>query len=88
MYESTIFTKGDLQKLASHPAVNFRADEERVLPALVGTGRENEVVILGTGVLTKCSDVTGSLGPGARLLVKITKIDVARNILKLTFATM
>ena len=76
-----------MQKLASHPAVNFRADEERVLPALVGTGRENEVVILGTGILTKCSDVS-SLGPGARLLVKITKIDVARNILKVTLATM
>ena len=72
-----------LQNLASHLAIHFRDDQDWILPALC-TGRDNEVMISGTGVTTKCVGVKGSLSPGTRLNVKITKLDVQKRILQVT----
>lgn len=59
------------------------ADNDRPVPAM-GTGRENEVVILGVGSVAKCRGVKGSLKPGAQILVKVRKLDVEKGILSVS----
>lgn len=41
----------------------------------ISTGRENEVIIVGSGAVAKCKDVKGSLNMGENLFVKVTKLD-------------
>jgi len=51
------------------------------MPA-VSTGKENEVVILGSGLKVKCKGVRGTLHPGDRVLIKITKLDTEKGLLQ------
>lgn len=48
--------------------------------AAISTGRENEVVISGVGAAAKCRGVKGTLKPGDRLMVQVTKLDPERGI--------
>lgn len=49
---------------------------------LVCTGKENEVVILGSGFKVKCFGVRGTLHPGDHVLIKITKLDAEKGLLQ------
>jgi hypothetical protein len=75
-----------LRSLSMH-LKKFGFPEKQVdLPA-ISTGRENEVVIKGTGILAKCVGVKGSLKPGENILVRINKIDLKSGSLKIRLAT-
>lgn len=55
--------------------------KQRVVPALT-TGKQNQVVISGLGLIVKCDGVNGSLKGGKRVLVEVTKLNVEKGILK------
>ena len=44
------------------------------LPAM-GTGKQNQVAILGIGAIANCRGIEGSLKPGERVLVKVIHMD-------------
>jgi hypothetical protein len=50
------------------------ASGKTLVPA-IGTGRQNEVVILGVGTVASCKGVRGTLKPGEKVMVKVTKVD-------------
>ena len=52
-----------------------------IMPA-VSTGKENEVIILGSGLKVKCDGVRGTLRPGDRILVQISKLDTKKGFLR------
>lgn len=51
-----------------------------VVPA-IGTGRENEVAILGAGAIAKCTGVNGSLKSGERVSVEVTRLEPERGVI-------
>ena len=59
--------------------IEVNKDYQRKFPALA-TGRENEVVIQGIGVVAKCTGVEGSLKSGKKVNVVVRKVDVAKGI--------
>jgi len=56
--------------------------KRRVVEA-VGTGRGNEVVLTGIGLVTKCKGVKGSLSSGSRVLVEVTALDAKQGLLEI-----
>lgn len=69
--------KKALQLLARH----LYSRGEKCLVSAISTGRQNEVVIKGAGAVAKCDGVEGSLKPGERIFVQVTKLDVEKQIL-------
>jgi len=71
-----------LQILENHLSTRHNSKSNLIVPAL-STGRENEVVISGSGIVAKCSGVKGLLKGGERVLVEIIQLDVKKGILQL-----
>ncbi len=69
-----------LKMLESH-LVAIGNSKQRVVPALT-TGKQNQVVISGLGLIVKCDGVNGSLKGGKRVLVQVTELNVEKGILK------
>jgi hypothetical protein len=53
-----------------------------IVPAMATGNASNEVLIEGVGVLAKCRGIEGTLAPGKRLLVEITKLDYRTNSIR------
>lgn len=71
--------KKALRSLESHFA--SYGGKKRVVPA-VSTGKKNQVVISGIGVLARCIGVKGSLKGGERVSVEVMKLDPDRDIIE------
>ena len=74
--------RGALHKVARH----ISSTGARKLKA-VSTGHNNEVVILGTGAVTRCRGVKGTMKGGQKLLVEVTTIDPERGLLDVRFTS-
>mmetsp|Transcript_13807 Transcript_13807/g.20092 ORF Transcript_13807/g.20092 Transcript_13807/m.20092 type:complete len:935 (-) Transcript_13807:85-2889(-) len=71
--------KKALRSLESHFA--SYGGKKRVVPA-VSTGKKNQVVISGIGVMARCGGVKGSLKGGERISVEVIKLDPERDIIE------
>jgi hypothetical protein len=69
-----------LKMLESHLAT-IGNSKKRIIPAL-STGKQNEVVISGLGIVVKCHGVKGSLRSGKRVSVEITKLNAEKGLLQ------
>ena len=56
-----------------------------IVPA-IGTGRQNEVVILGAGTVASCKGVSGTLKPGEKVMVRLLHIDEERGMVSASLA--
>ena len=78
--------EGKSQREAIAALRRHLAGGRTVVPAL-GTGRKNEVVILGTGTVASCGGVRGTLRPGEEVLVEVRSIDEERGTVSATLAS-
>ncbi len=69
-----------LQMLERHLSATGNS-KERIIPAL-STGKQNEVVLSGLGLVVKCMGVKGSLRSGQRVLVEVTELNAKRGIIQ------
>jgi hypothetical protein len=69
-----------IKKLENHLAA-IGGSKQYVVPAL-STGKQNEVVISGLGLVVKCGGVKGSLNGGKRLMVKVVELDSRKGLLR------
>jgi len=71
--------KKGLRMLETHFA-KLEGGQKRLVSAL-STGKENEIVISGVGILTRCDGVQGTLKSGEKVLVQVTKLDAQNGAL-------
>jgi len=86
--------KQALRTLAAHLAMMDQEEEKggrgqgrRKLVRAVSSGRENQVVLMGIGLSTKCRGVSGTLKPGIPVMVEVTRLDPNRGLLEVQLAS-
>lgn len=72
--------KSSLKILQSHLSA-IGDQNQHIIPA-ISTGKNNNVVISGLGLIVQCGGVQGSLKGGDQVMVEITKLDPDNGILK------
>ena len=77
--DNALQRKKALQALARQFA--SKNGNNRIVPAL-STGKNNEVVLSGHGILVKCNGIKGTLKSGERILVGVTQLDTRKGLIK------
>ena len=70
-----------LRKLAKHFATNKQ--NKRLLAAL-STGKNNQVVLSGFGLMVRCNNVDGTLKSGEHIVVDVTKLDTQKGAIQVS----
>mmetsp|Transcript_20167 Transcript_20167/g.36604 ORF Transcript_20167/g.36604 Transcript_20167/m.36604 type:complete len:967 (-) Transcript_20167:1895-4795(-) len=77
----------DLQNLAQHLARMGNNGRNAPRVAAISTGRQNEVVILGVGSKAICKGVSGTLKPGEKVMVEVSRLDPKKGLLDIRLST-